>query len=121
MQLSSTATKLLRVIGLQVGATLLVVLILWYAKGKLEALSALLGGVIAFVPASLYALRIQVSSTDPKVLLKAHFRAEAFKNAATIVLFGVTFLLFKDVNALWLFIAYGVTLSMYWLALVTDK
>lgn len=106
---------------MQVGITLFVVLVLWLAKGKREALSALSGGVIAFVPASLYALRIQVSSTDPNVLLKAHFRAEAFKTALTIVLFGATFLWFKSVDALWLFIAYGVTLSIYWLALVTDK
>jgi ATP synthase protein I len=121
MQLSFTSAKLLRIIGMQIGATLLVALILWLAKGELEALSALAGGVIAFIPASLYALRIQVSSTDPNVLLKAHFRAEAFKSAVTIVLFGATFLLFKNVAALWLFVAYGVTLSMYWLALVTDK
>jgi ATP synthase protein I len=106
---------------MQIGVTLLMALVLWPAKGTFEALSALSGGVIAFVPAIFYALRIQISSTDPNNLLKAHYRAEAFKTAVTILLFGATFLWFKQVVALWLFITYGVALSMYGIALVTDK
>jgi ATP synthase protein I len=106
---------------MQVGVTLLMALVLLQARGKYEALSVLMGGMIAFVPAILYALRIQISSTDPNALLKAHYRAEAIKTAVTMLLFGVTFLWFKQVVALWLFIAYGVALSVYWIALVTDK
>jgi ATP synthase protein I len=118
---TTTSARLLRVIGMQVGVALLLGLILWATSGRIAAISALLGGAIAFVPASLYALRIQVSSTDPRVLLKVHFRAEAFKTAGTILLFGATFLWFKNVAAFWLFVSYGVTLSMYWVALVTDE
>ena len=75
MLISSTSAKLIRIIRMQIGVTLLVTSVLWLVRGKFEALSACLGGVIAFVPAILYGLRIQVSSTDPNVLLKAHFRA----------------------------------------------
>lgn len=111
--------KAQRVVALQLAVTVVIALAVLWAKGLTAAASALVGGAIGFIPAWLYALKMATgSSTDPRVLIRAQYRAEAYKFAATVVLFALTFVFFRDVSALFLFLAYLATLAVYWVALV---
>ena len=114
--------RLARIIGAQVGVSFLVAALLLVTRGKLAALSAVVGGAAAFIPAILYVRRmLAVSGTDPKRLLAAQFRAEAFKFVGTVVIFGCTFKWFKEVQAVWLFASYFAALLVYFAALLFDR
>ena len=84
---------------------------------KALAISALIGGAIGFIPALIYALKIGPVGNAPEVLLKAHYFAEFLKIMATMVLFAITFVLFKEINVMAMFLTYIATLAVYWLAL----
>ena len=114
--------RILRILGMQLGVTLAASMVLLVVVGPMAAISAAVGGAIALIPAALYASRmVMVASADPKDLLRAQYRAEAFKTAATLILFLLTFLLFREALAGWLFLTYVATLLVYWAALLTDK
>lgn len=113
------SSKARRVVVLQLLVTAAIALALWVWKGPVVAVSGLVGGAIGFVPAWLYVWRMQVAAgSDPRQLLKAQYRAEFYKFAATALLFSLTFIFFRDVSALFLFLAYFATLAVYWVALV---
>lgn len=107
---------------MQVAVALGFAILLLVSKGWIDALSAAIGGAIAFIPAALYAGRMLTpEGNDPKRLLRAQYRAEGFKMAATLLLFGATFRWFKDVAVLWLFVTYCAALATYFAALVMDS
>ncbi|HWR87886.1 MAG TPA: ATP synthase subunit I [Acidiferrobacterales bacterium] len=107
-----------RVVALQVLVSIVLALILLLGSGGDAAIAALIGGAIGFVPASIYAWRMTAARVDdPKALLGAQYRAEFYKFAVTAVLFALTFLYFRDVAALFLFLGYLATLLVYWVAL----
>ena len=113
--------RIARIIGLQVGISIVIAVLLLAFVGTIAALSAFVGGAIAFVPAALYAGRmVAVTGSDPKTLLRAQYLAEAFKTATTLILFGMTFVLFRQVVASWLFVTYVAALLMYLVALLID-
>ena len=64
---------------------------------------------------------LATGGNDPKRLLRAQYRAEAFKMAATLILFGATFKWFKNVAVVWLFVAYCAALATYFAALLIDS
>lgn len=100
------------------GATLVFLL----ASGLEAALSAAIGGAIAFVPGAFYAWRLIGSrNAAPERMLRVHFVAEAGKLTLTFVLFAVTFAWNKDVSAIPLFAAYIAALMAYWAALLVFK
>jgi F0F1-type ATP synthase assembly protein I len=104
---------------LQVGVTFVVALLLNWWKGDAAAISAMLGGAIGFVPAWIYAHKMSaVGGADPQNILRAQYRAEFYKFAVTAVMFALIFIVFREVSALSLFVAYFATLAMYWVALV---
>lgn len=108
-----------RVVALQVAVTIVFALILKFWRGEMAALSALLGGAIGFVPAWIYAHKMATSPDAlPQELLRAQYRAEFYKFAVTAVMFALSFVLFREVSALFLFLAYFATLAVYWVALV---
>ena len=114
--------RLARIIGAQMAVSLVIALLLFVFKGSGAAVSAAVGGAIAFIPAILYAGRmVAVDGTDPKRLLRAQYRAESFKTAGTLALFAATFILFKGVSASWLFLTYVAALLVYWAALLIDR
>ncbi len=114
-----TSNKAWRVVVLQLLITAAIALVLWGWQGPVAAVSWFTGGAIGFVPASLYVWRMQAGGgKDPQQLLKAQYRAEFYKFAATALLFALTFILFRDVSAPLLFLAYFATLAVYWVALV---
>jgi ATP synthase protein I len=96
--------------------------LLLVTKGRLSAYSAAIGGAAAFIPAILYVGRmLAVSGNDPRKLLAAQYRAEAFKIVGTAVIFGATFIAFKGVVVGWMFGTYFLALLVYWAALLFDR
>ncbi len=108
-----------RIIGLQVVVTVLIAVSLLGFKGVSAAVSALLGGSIGFLPSLVYAkTMLIVKGNEPRDLLKAHLRAEAYKLLATVVLFFAVFAVFRDVSALILILTFAATSAAYWAGLL---
>jgi ATP synthase protein I len=95
-------------------------LIIWLASGEKDsAISALWGGSIGFLSASIYARVIQAArGRGPNELVRAHYLAQALKFFVTVGLFGATFVLAKHVAPLPLFLTYAATLLAYWAGLI---
>lgn len=108
------------IIYLQVGAALVISLLLWAFHDTASAVSAFAGGAIGFLTSWVYAREAyRVRHADPTVLLKAHFRGELYKMGLTILLFTVVFVFFKQyVRVIPLFLTYAATLAAYWVALL---
>jgi ATP synthase protein I len=118
----SRFSRLAKIIGAQVVVSLVIAATLYAVKGRTAALSAAIGGAIAFIPAILYAARmVAVAGTTPRHLLRAQYGAEAYKTAGTLALFAVTFMLYRNVSAPWLFLTYVAALLVYWAALLIDR
>lgn len=109
-----------RILAAQIAVTLVAVALVVLTGGDGHAAwSALIGGAIGFITAYVYVRRMFVSrDRSPGELVKAQYRAEFFKLAFTVLLFGATFVLFSDVAALPLFLTYAATLMVYWAALL---
>jgi ATP synthase protein I len=108
-----------RVVALQLLVSGAIAMPLYYWKGRTVAVSAFLGGAIGFVPAWLYAWKMTAAAGGKaQDLLRAQYKAEFYKFAATALMFALTFALFRDVSALYLFLTYCATLAVYWVALV---
>jgi ATP synthase protein I len=112
------------IIGLQVAATLVMVVI-WSVFANPQELktyffSSLLGGFIGFFPATLFALRLSVSkrqkNQNPGGLLAAVVSGEFIKIAVTIALFVWVALSIPDLQWIPLLVTYLVTLKCYLLA-----
>lgn len=109
-----------RILGAQMAVTVAAVLLVLATGGEPRAAwSALIGGAIGFSAAYVYARRMFAThGEEPEELAKAQYRAEFYKLALTIVLFIATFMLYKDIAALPLFLTYAATLLVYWAALL---
>jgi len=111
-----------RILLLQLLATALIALPLLPLKGVQAAVSAALGGAIGFVSSLAYALRMRApKSTEPRDLLKAHMRAEAYKLLTTVGLFAAAFIFLREVSPLPLLLTFIATLAVYWAALLLVK
>ena len=108
------------IIGLQVAITLVSVLLVWATTKDIQAaMSALWGGSIGFISAFAFARAMRTpAGSQPSDLMRAQYRAQAFKFVVTFAGFGATFALAKDVAPLPLFLTYGATLLVYWAALL---
>jgi ATP synthase protein I len=112
-------SPLAAVIGLQLGATVLGVVVFWALAGGTAAESALLGGAIGVVPSALYALLVAHRRFGtPKSLLRTHLVGEASKLALMLVLFAVVLSHFKWVATLPLLLTFIATLFSHWVALL---
>lgn len=109
-----------RILGAQIAVTLAAVMLVLLLGGEARAAwSALIGGAIGFSTAYVYVRRMFASrGGDPGEAVKAQYRAEFYKLAVTVVLFGAAFVLFRDIAALPLFLTYAATLMVYWAALL---
>jgi len=83
------------------------------------AVSTLLGGASALLPAWVYC-RIAYARrhVPPAVLMRAHFRGEAVKFILTIVLFSAVLLNYKNLSVAGLFGGYLAVVSGYWFGLL---
>lgn len=110
-----------RIIGLQATVGVVLALLLLALYGIHIALSGLAGSAIAVVASTVYAWRMSVPrGSDPQSLVRAHYAAEFSRFGATVGLFAAVFILLHGVSALPLFLAYVVTLSVYWVALIMN-
>jgi ATP synthase protein I len=108
-----------RIIGLQVAVSAVIALLCLAVYGANAAVSAFLGGAIGFLGSLAYARRIVAPQTsDPKVLLRAHFVGEVQKLALTAILFAAVLILYQGVATLPLLLTFIATLVVYWVALL---
>ena len=108
-----------QIILVQMTVASTIALLIWLLLGGMAAVSALTGGAIGFVTALVYAKKMSAPDvSEAKKIVRAHYSAEAYKLAFTMLLFSLVFKEFKEVEALPLFIGYVGTLVVYWAALI---
>jgi ATP synthase protein I len=101
----------------------------WSAKGKpfgldSAAISALLGGLAAIVPATLFAMRAKVLSSRTNVMGASVFAlvtGELIKIIATVAMFVLIIVLYPKLDWLPLLLTYVLALKCYWLAWILRK
>ncbi|MDE3011942.1 MAG: ATP synthase subunit I [Pseudomonadota bacterium] len=114
-------SRILRIIGLQVGVTLAISLLLWTGTSANHALSAFWGGACAFVPALAYQFRAAlVRGKDARDILRAQYAGEGVKFAMSILMFYVVFTRVHPLVAPLFFATYVAALLCYFVALLTD-
>jgi ATP synthase protein I len=112
-------TVIAKIIGLQVLVTVLAVLAAFYLGGAVAAWSAGIGGAIGFIPSAAYgAVVLRRRFGEPRSLLQRHYFGEFSKLVLTLLLFAAAFAWVKTVSPLPLFGTYGLTLAVYWAALL---
>ncbi|MCY0389165.1 ATP synthase subunit I [Robbsia sp. Bb-Pol-6] len=111
----------MRVVAGQVVLTFFAALIcaLLSQQWRLAALSALIGGMICWVPSGGFALYLGRNSRGRKGRdsVGAWMMAEGIKLGVTIALFIAIAVYFRDVRWLPLLVTYVLALKVYWLAL----
>lgn len=114
-------SRILRIIGLQVGVTLAISLLLWMAVGAEHARSAFWGGACAFLPALAYQFRAAlVRGRDARDILRAQYAGEGVKFVLSILMFYLVFTRVHPLVAPMFFATYGAALLCYFVALLTD-
>lgn len=113
-----------RILRLQVKLVLATVVVTALAGAGHAALpvSALIGGLVAIVPAWVYA-RIAYARRfgPPAMLMRAHFKAEAAKFCLTVLLFCAVMAGLKDVSVVGLACGYFAAVSGYWFGLLVKN
>jgi len=110
---------MLRIVLLQLAATVLTSLIAGFLAGWHGLISALLGGLICVVPNALFALRLFMNAQKPGgASPMTFFIGEFVKIALTIALLAAVVLLYGDLNWLALLAAFIVALKSYIILLV---
>jgi ATP synthase protein I len=105
---------MLRVVLLQLMATVIASMIAGMLGGVPALFSAFLGGLCCVVPNGLFALRLFVSSRKPGTTNPmTFFIGEFIKIALTIALLGAVVWLYRDLNWLAMIAAFIVALKSY--------
>lgn len=108
-----------RIIQIQVAITVAIALLMLVIQSLPAAISAFAGGAIGFITSLIYAKKMQAPpDSEPRKILRAHYKAEAYKMVFTILLFSLIFTQHKEVAALPLFATYAATIAAYWMALL---
>jgi ATP synthase protein I len=107
-----------KVLGTQITVTVVVAAGLLLLQDARAALAAVIGGTIGFASGWVYARKMKVARGTPVAVMTGHYRAEGYKLATTAVLFAVTFVLYREIAPLPLFLTYVATLFVYWAALL---
>ena len=111
-----------RLVWAQVGVTLGAAAVTGMFVGCSSARSVVLGGLAVCVPAALGALRMVLARSDtPQSALRTQVSAQALKWVGTVMVFGAAFTVFRDVQAPWVFLGFGVVQLAYWLALLLER
>ncbi|MBB1488343.1 F0F1 ATP synthase subunit I [Oceanospirillum sediminis] len=115
--------KVFRIVGLQALVTLLISAGCFLLADGVSAYSALLGGVVCFMP-NLYfawaAFRHQ-GAQMAKQIVKSFYKAEAVKFGLTAVLFALVFALVRPLNPIYFFLTYAVVQVVHWLSPLVIK
>jgi ATP synthase protein I len=87
-------------------------------EGGQQALSAILGGMAAFVPNLYFALRIHRSAgQEARKIVNSFYAGESGKLLLTVALFMMIFQI-PNIQTLPLLVSYVATLSVFWFALL---
>ncbi len=95
----------------------------WALVSGIAAVSILIGGsigVVANLGYILRAMRLNVG-LDPVKAYRAQTAGEGFKFLLTLGGFALVFLKFKEVAVLPLFLGYGSTIVIFWMALLKQR
>jgi len=103
---------LVRVVAWQVGITLLLAAA-WLLRDANSAVSALAGGAICFLPAGLFALRLNRAQNRQDGYVFAFFTGEAIKILLSIALFASVAVFYPGADWLALLVTYIVVLQVY--------
>jgi len=106
----------MRVVGAQCLVTVcsMVVCGVLSHQALVAALSALVGGVICWVPSAVFAMQLKARA---RTSIGAWMLAEGIKLGLTIAMFILVAVYFKEVRWLPLLVTYVLALKTYWLAL----
>lgn len=106
-----------RLLGIQLLTSVLISLGLLLIFGEREAISAMLGGLIAIVPSALFARKLfrYQGARAARQIVNSFYVGEALKILSSIILFTLVFVLFKIIP-LAFFSTYIVVLMNYWFA-----
>lgn len=106
-----------RLLLVQLGTVCLASLLGAWSGGGPGALSALLGGAVAFLPNAFFAWRVfrYQGARHTRNIVNGFYRAEAGKFGLTAALFTLVFIAVPPSNPAFFFGAYVVTLFVHWL------
>ncbi len=111
-----------RVLQLQMLIIALVAGIAWAAGGSQSAVSALLGGLVGFLPNLVFAFLF--GRRDPgrtaNQVVKAFYLGEVVKLALTALLFVIVFHL-PGISGLPVFIAFAAVMAVFWFSLLLSN
>ncbi len=97
---------MLTVLAAQAASGLVLAIVLWGLKGRVEGYSALLGSLTCVIPNAFLAARLALVGRDAKAVLRAAWIGEIGKLGLTIILFVVIFGLVRPLAFLSLFAGY---------------
>ncbi|MDR5866533.1 ATP synthase subunit I [Halomonas koreensis] len=106
-----------RLLLVQLAAVCLMTLLAGGSGGGPSALSAWLGGMVAFLPNAFFAWRVfrHQGARHTRNIVNGFYRAEAGKFGLTAALFTLVFIAVPPSNPAFFFGAYVVTLFVHWL------
>ena len=115
--------QILWILGWQVAVSVGLSVIFAVFHGTHSGLSALMGGLIGVVANAGYVWRAMksVAGSDPVRLYRAQASGEALKFALTVLLFALVFREYREVAVLPLFLGYGSTFAIFWVALLKQR
>ncbi len=109
---------MLKVLAAQAGVGVVVAIVFWGLKGRVEAYSALLGSLTCVLPNAFLALRLAVTRDNAGALLRAAWLGELGKLAITVVMFVLIFALLRPLAILPLFAGFIAAQMMIFIGLL---
>ena len=103
----------LKIVGLQVIASLVCAGLWWGIRGFDAALAAIFGGAVCFVPGAWFALRLARAGAAHDVYVFAFFLGEGLKVLLSVVMFVMVAVVLPDADWLALLTTYIAVLQMY--------
>jgi ATP synthase protein I len=111
-------STVVKILSYQVLIILIITAAFAVKGGGQQALSAILGGVAAFVPNLYFALRIHRSAgQEPRKIVNSFYAGESGKLLLTAALFMMIFQV-SNIQILPLLVGYVAALSVFWFALL---
>ena len=119
---SKLKAALWRLLASQLVCTAATALLAGLVVGWPAGRSVVWGGAAVLVPTALGAVRMGVArSGTAQAALRTQVAAQGLKWLGTVCVFGSIFLFDREVQALWVFLGFGIVHLAYWLALLLDR
>jgi ATP synthase protein I len=112
---------MLRIVLLQIAATLVVALLAAWFGGQHAAISAALGGLVCFVPNGLLALRLSMTARNNRVTAATFFIGEFIKVASMLLLLVIVVKLYGSLVWWALLLGLIAALKSYFVAILFFK